>query len=58
MAAEIDLDTRREPAQRILATLSHQESGFGEIVLRGDRLHGGVRQPSLERADRGRIAAE
>ena len=58
MPAEIDLDTGREPAQRILASLAHEEGGFREIVLRRDRLHGCVGQPGLERADGGRIAAE
>ena len=58
MAAQIDLDRRREPAQRIVGALAHEEGGFGEIILRRDRLHGGVGQPFGQRADRGGVAAK
>ena len=58
MSAQIDLDGGGEPAQRVVATLAHEEGGLGEIVLRRDRLHRRVREPRFQRTDRGRIAAE
>jgi len=45
--AEIDLDRRREPAQGVVRALGHEERGFGEIILRRDRLHGRIGQTSL-----------
>jgi hypothetical protein len=56
--AQVDFDRRREPAQRVIAAVADEESRLGKVVLGGDRLHGRFRQPSLQRADRGRVAAE
>ena len=58
MAAEIDLGGRREPAQPVTAALGHEEGGFRQIVLGGDRLHDVVGQPFFERAHGRRIAGE
>jgi hypothetical protein len=51
VAAEIDLDNGREPAQRVVAAFAHEECRLGQIVLGRDRLHGRVGQPRVERAD-------
>jgi hypothetical protein len=58
MPAQVDFDRRRKPAQRVVAAIAHEESRLGEIILRRDRLHGGVRQPCVQRADRRGIAAK
>jgi len=58
MSAQIDLDGRREPAQRVTVAFADEKSSLGEIILSRDGLHGRVRQPAVERADGCRIAAE
>jgi hypothetical protein len=58
VAAEIDLDRRREPAQREAVVARKQKCRLGEVHLRGDVLHPlGIALP-VEQADRGRVALE
>src|SRR3546814_19381308 len=59
MAAQRDLDPRREPAQVVIglaAFVGNQEGGFGEVVLGRDRLQRRVVEPLLERNHRGGIS--
>lgn len=45
MTAQRHFNTRREPTDPIIVAVSHDERGFGEVVLGSDRLHeclGGV----------------
>ena len=58
MAAEVDLDVGREPAEAPALALGHHEGRLRKIVLGRDRLHRRLVQPGVEGADRGRIAAE
>ena len=58
MTAQIDFDDRCEPAQMVATAIWAIEGGFGQIVFRCDRLHGLIRQPTVERANSGRIATE
>src|SRR4029450_9630989 len=61
MAAQIDFDRRREPAQVIIGIFAfacHGKGGFREIVLGGDGLESRIGQPFGERHDRSRIAGE
>ncbi len=58
VAAEIDLDRRRHPAQvEVIAAFDH-EGGLGEIVLGRDRLQLLVRQKFLEQANPSRVAGK
>ena len=59
VAAEIDLDQRREPSQ-VKATIvaRHDKGGFREIVLQGDRLHRGLGQPLAQWHHRRGIATK
>lgn len=45
VAAEIDLGGRGEPADMVAGGLFDEKSGFGEVVFRGDLLHGFIVQP-------------
>ena len=58
MAAQIDLDLRREPAQPPECALGHQEGRLGEIVFERDRLQKRIRRPFLQQADGGRVSGE
>src|SRR3546814_15436073 len=58
MAAQIDLDRGREPAQVIILAARHEEGGLGQVVLRRDRLHRRIGDPTVQRADGGGVAAE
>ena len=58
MAAQIDLDTRGEPAQPVIVAFGDEERGFRQVVLGRDRLHRFGRQPGIERAHRRRIAGK
>src|SRR6267143_2049244 len=58
MAAEIDLDRGREPAEIIAVALGNQKRSFGEIHLTRDVEHPGGFGWSWEDADRGRVPRE
>src|SRR3546814_18864799 len=61
VAAQYDLDRRREPAQfeiGIVIAGRHEEGGFAEVVLGGDCLKRRIVEPGVERHHRGRIAGE
>src|SRR5688500_1373686 len=61
MAAQPDLDLRGEPAQLpvgFAGAVRHHERRLGEQVLGADRLQRLVREPFVERHDRGLVAAE
>jgi hypothetical protein len=58
VTTEIDLDRRREPAERVGVAFRHEECRLRQIVLGRDRLQRRIRQPLLEWHDGGRIAAE
>src|SRR5260221_7856858 len=58
VAAERQLDHRREPADRAAFPFVTIEGGGRKIVLGGDRRQQRVRQPIIERDDRRRIAGK
>jgi len=58
MAAQLDLDRRREPAQTKILSVGNQKGGLGEIILFGDGLQRRVRRKSVEQDDGGGIAGE
>src|SRR4029079_1218323 len=61
VAAQFDLAHRSEPAQVVIGlavAARHDEGGFAEIILRGDRLHQVVVEPALERHDGCRVAGQ
>ena len=58
VAAEIDLDGRREPAQPVPLAFRREERGLGKIVLRSDRLHDVIGRPFGQRHNGRRIALE
>ena len=58
VAAEIDLDRGREPAQAVGVAFAPEEGRLRHVVLPCDRLHGRVGKPTGKRADPGRVAAE
>jgi len=58
VAAEVDLGGRREPTERVAIARAHEERGFGEVVLGGDRLQRGIVEPAWQRTYRRRIAGE
>ena len=58
MAAEIDLDRGREPAEIIAVALGNQKRSFGEIHLTRDVEHPGRFGGFGENADAGGVAGE
>ena len=58
MAAEIDFDLRREPAQPPMGALRRKEGRLGQVVLFRDGLQQRIPGPLLQQADGGRIAGE
>jgi hypothetical protein len=58
VAAEVDLEDRREPADLDRAARPDDVGRLGQVVLHGDGLQDRVREPGFERADGGRVAAE
>jgi hypothetical protein len=58
VAAQVDLDRGREPAQAVARALGNEERGLAQVVLGRDRLHEPVVEPGAERHDAGRIAGE
>ena len=58
MAAQLDLDGRREPAQPEPIALGHQKRRLRQVHLGGDVLHPGRVGRRVEQADGGRVAAE
>ena len=58
VAAEIDLDGRRKPADAVRFAVGMDESGFGEVVFGGDGLHQRIVERLLCDDDGGGVAAE
>lgn len=62
MAAQLHLDRRGEPAQRIIGLRivrrRHGEGGFRQVIFRGDHLQHRIVEPGIERHHRRRIAGE
>ena len=58
MTAKFLLHARREPAEAIPFALLYRKSGFGEIVLRRDRLHRLIGQPPVRDKNRRGIAVK
>ena len=58
VAAQIDLDRGRHPAQLELPSARNHERRLGEIVFARDVLECVVRQPAFEKTDARRISAE
>jgi len=58
MTAEIDLDRRSKPSQRVAVALGNEEGGLRHIVLGGNGLHQRVGKPLLQRHHCRRVAAK
>lgn len=58
VTAQIHFANRSEPAKLEISTIADEKCRFGKIVLRGDSLELGIRQPVWERADSRGIAFE
>ncbi len=58
VAAEIDLDRGREPAQAEAVLVAHEERGLREVHLRGHRLHPALGARRGQHAHGGRVAGE
>ena len=58
MAAESDLDRRREPAEVEAVVVLHEERRLGEVHLAGDALHPAFVACGGQEADRRRVARE
>src|SRR5207244_7291741 len=59
VTAEVDFDSRREPAQRPAAVVARgQERGLGQVHLRRDAVHPAVIDFAIEKTDGGRISAK